>query len=672
LAHWISAGRSFASSMQAADVAPADASSDRASTEYRIAFIGATIENRKVNETIASPGSAQGAPAQRGTDTLIPSIDGDYRRGVGALWRVIRMAMRYRVRFPLAIASVIAAGIFQLLIPRFLGQAIDHATSMLRGGAGSPEVMQSALLSAALLVFGTAVVRGLFTLCHNYLAESIGQSFSYELRLAFFEKLQRLSFSYHDRIHSGDLITRGMLDIEGVRRFIETGIMRTFQLAVLVGLGAYLYMGQDFVLGLLCVSFVPFAVWRGAVFRLAVRALWRQFQERMSVLTRIMEENLAGIRVVRAFSAQEHELAKFDRWQEKTLESAVDAVKVRYVNTSMMTFSYFLAMGLVLWVGGSHVIAGAITVGELTQFLVFMTVLQMPIRQVGLVINGYARASVSGARMFEILDIEPAIRDRPGARELQVSGAELRFEDVSFTYQGFPGEHVVEGISFSVHAGQTLGIVGPPGSGKSTIAHLIARFYDVTGGRVTIDGQDIRDVTLDSLRANVGVVQQDTFLFKTEVRDNVAYGDPTAEQERVEDATETAQLHDYVAGLPEGYGTLVGERGVSLSGGQRQRLSIARSVLVTPRVIVFDDSTASIDAATELHIREALKELNRSRATIIISHRLSSLMHADEILFLEDGRIVERGSHAGLLATNGRYRRLFDLQMGAARENANA
>ena len=613
--------------------------------------------------------------AIHGTDTLVPSLDGDYQRGVSALWRVLRMALGYRVRFPAAVLAVIAAGVFQLLVPRFLGHAIDQAAGLLSGAqaaGGAAAQAQAALVTSALLVLGIAVMRGLFTLAHNYLAESIGQSFGYELRLAFFEKLQRLSFGYHDRIHSGDLITRGMLDIEGVRRFIETGIMRLFQLAVLVGLGAWLYMGQDPVLGALCVSFVPFAVWRGTVFRLRVRALWREFQERMSVLTRIMEENLAGIRVVRAFSAQRHELDKFDEWQRRTLEPAVESVKVRYFNTSMMTCAYFVAMGLVLWYGGLRVIHGYITVGELTQFLVFMTVLQMPVRQVGLVINGFARASVSGARMFEILDIEPAIRDRPGAASLAVSNAELVFDNVSFSYAGFPGEHTVEGITFAVRAGQTLGIVGPPGSGKSTIAHLIPRFYDVTGGRITIDGQDIRDVTLDSLRAQVGVVQQDTFLFKTEVRENVAYGDPTAEDDRVVDAADTAQLHDYVAGLPEGYDTLVGERGVSLSGGQRQRLSIARSVLLTPRIIVFDDSTAAIDAGTELRIRDALKELNRTRATIIISHRLSSLMHADEILFLEAGRIVERGTHAQLLALGGRYRKLFDLQMGSAREGANA
>lgn len=611
-----------------------------------------------------------------GNDTLVPSINGDYRRGVNALWRVLRMALGYRVRFPAAVLSVVAAGIFQLLIPRYLGGAIDHATSLLALAGSHDEAAltaaKDALLTSALIVLGVAMLRGAFTLTHNYLAESIGQSFALELRLAFFEKLQRLSFSYHDQIHSGDLITRGMLDIEGVRRFIETGVMRLFQLAVLVGLGAYLYMGQDLILGALCVSFVPFALWRGVVFRMGVRALWRVYQERMSVLTRIMEENLAGIRVVRAFSAQDHEMEKFDDWQRRTLEPAIGMVHTRYFNTSMMTFSYFIAMGLVLWFGGLRVIAGDISIGELTQFLVFMTVLQMPVRQVGLVINGYARASVSGARMFEILDLEPAIRDKPGAKDLALTQAELAFEHVSFSYQGFETEHTVHDICFKVRAGQTLGIVGPPGSGKSTIAHLVARFYDVTDGRITIDGQDLRDVTLSSLRAQVGVVQQDTFLFKAQVHDNVAYGEPLASEDRVVDAADTAQLHAYVAGLPEGYGTQVGERGLSLSGGQRQRLSIARSVLPAPRVIVFDDSTAAIDAGTELRIRDALKALNRDRATIIIAHRLSSLMHADEILFIEDGRIIERGSHDQLLALNGHYRRLFDLQMGAAKENARA
>jgi len=614
----------------------------------------------------ASPQSENRLPEPSHTATLVGSMDGRYGEGARALWRITRMACRYWVRFPLAIAAVIAAGIFQLLIPRYLGQAVDHATGLIAKGADAE--VQAALWTAALTVIAVAVLRGVFTLLHSYLGETIGQSLGYELRLAFFEKLQRLSFSYHDRIHSGDLITRGMLDIEGVKRFIETGVIRVVLLAVLIGVGAWLYMGSDVVVGLLCVSFVPFALWRGMVFRLRVRALWRELQERMSVLTRVMEENLGGTRVVRAFSAQKYEMKKFDEWQQRCLDVSLQRADVRYVNTSLMTLSYYIAMTLVLWVGGQRVLAGTVTVGELTQFLAFMTVLQMPIRQVGMVVSGIARGSVSGVRMFEILDLEPAIRDAPDAKELVVKDARLAFENVSFSYTGFASEHTISDISFEVRAGETLGIVGPPGSGKSTIAHLIPRFYDVTSGRVTIDGQDVRDVTLESLRAQVGVVQQDTFMFTTEIRNNVAYGDPWADQDRVEDATGTAQLHDYVAGLPEAYQTMVGERGVSLSGGQRQRLSIARSVILTPRVMVFDDSTAAIDAGTELRIREALKEVTKTRATVIISHRLSSLMHADEILFLDSGTIVERGTHTELLAKNGRYRALFDLQMGAAKD----
>ncbi|NQV54326.1 MAG: ABC transporter ATP-binding protein [Rhodospirillales bacterium] len=602
----------------------------------------------------------------------VPMAGGKVKRGANVLWRIAKMAMGYHFRFPLAVIGVIVAGILQLFIPRFLGAAVDSAAGLLAGGAAAPGAAQEALLLAAIMVLGTSILRGLFTLIHNYQGEAIGQNIAYELRLAYFEKLQRLSFSYHDKVHSGDLMTRGMLDIEGMRHFVEHGMIRVVLLIILVGVGAYLYMGKDLVLGALCLSFVPFAVWRAGVFRLRLRALWYELQDRLSILTRIMEENLGGIRVVRAFSGQKFEMAKFNDMSAQTLGIAMKRVVVRYSNTSVMTYSYFIAMGLVLWVGGLRVIDGLLTVGELTEFLTFMTVLQMPIRQTGMVINGIARASVSGNRLFDILDIEPAIEDKPQAAELKLSKGELEFHEVGFSYEGFPGEHTVEDISFKLCAGETLGIVGPPGSGKSTIAHLIPRFYDVTSGSITIDGQDIRDVTLDSLRTHVGLVQQDTFLFTTEIANNVAYGEPWADQSRIVAATDSAQLHDYIAGLPEDYGTMVGERGVSLSGGQRQRLSIARSVLLTPTVMVFDDSTAAVDAATEMRIREALKDLTANRATIIISHRLSSLMHANQIIYLEDGQIVERGSHAELLAAGGRYRALYELQIGAAKEGAGA
>jgi len=303
------------------------------------------------------------------------------------------------------------------------------------------------------------------------------------------------------------------------------------------------------------------------------------------------------------------------------------------------------------------------SVGTLTEFLTYMTLLQGPIRQIAMIFASAARATSSGGRLFEILDLNPAIQDAPGARDLKVEKGALRFEHVDFAYEG--GKRVLADVDFEVGPGKTLGIVGPPGSGKSTIANLIPRFYDVTAGRITLDGQDIRDVTLASLRQHVGLVQQEAFLFDATVTNNVAYADPWADEVRIVGAAKTAQIHDYVARLPAAYETRVGERGVALSGGQRQRMSIARGVVPGPGVMIFDDSTAAIDAVTEKKVRDALREATEAKATIIIAHRLSSLMHADEILVLESGRIVERGTHAELVALGGEYADLYRLQTRA-------
>jgi ATP-binding cassette subfamily B protein len=292
-----------------------------------------------------------------------------------------------------------------------------------------------------------------------------------------------------------------------------------------------------------------------------------------------------------------------------------------------------------------------------------MTILQMPVRQLGLMVNAFARASTCGARLFELLDLDIAIKDEKGAKELKVTEGTLRFENVDFAYPGAEKHQVLTGVSFEAKRGETIGIVGPPGSGKSTMAHLIPRFYDATGGRITIDGQDIHSATLQSLRRSVAVVQQDSFLFTTTIENNIAYGDPWAKEGRIERASESAQLHNYVLGLPTGYGTVVGERGVSLSGGQRQRLSIARALMLRPAVMVFDDSTAAIDAGTEQRIRTAMRRYAADRVTIIVAHRLSSLMHADRILFMEEGRIVESGTHDELLELGRRYKALYDLQV---------
>jgi ATP-binding cassette subfamily B multidrug efflux pump len=582
---------------------------------------------------------------------------------VDILMRITRMGLAHHWRMTTAVVATIGAAIFQLFIPRYVGQAVDHAQGLLGGGVAAGGDAHAALWTAASMIVFFSVLRGVFSMMQNYHGESIGHCIGYELRLAFYEQVQRLSFSFHDKVHTGDLITRGMLDLEGVRMFISTGVIRTLLLTVLIGGSAYFLMSTDAVLGLLALSFVPFVSWRSAVARLKLRWMWLLMQERLSVITRLMEENLTGIRVVRAFSAQKFELDQFEKASEDALGVAIQRVSVRVSNTTVMSFAFFASMVLVLWVGGLKVIDGEITVGRLAEVLTFMMLLQMPVRQIGMMVNSFARASTCGVRLFEVIDRDPRIKDRDAAPPLELKRGVLTFENVAFSFGPESQDtRVLSGVSFSVGPGETLGIVGPPGSGKSTIAHLVPRFYDVTGGRVSIDGQDIRDISLDSLRQAVSVVQQDAHLFTASIENNIAYGDPWSDGERIARANRSAQLHDYVARLPGGYETLVGERGVSLSGGQRQRLSIARGILSDPAILVFDDSTAAVDAATEQRIRVALRDGQDKRATVIISHRLGSLMHADEVLFVEAGRVVERGKHEELLALGGRYRDLYQLQ----------
>ncbi|RWH94217.1 MAG: ABC transporter ATP-binding protein [Mesorhizobium sp.] len=602
---------------------------------------------------------ATSGAAKRGK-SFVHVAEASWGKGLSTLLRIVRMTLRHPWQVAITIISTFIAATLQLFIPRLLGRAIDQAQGVLTAGAGP--AAEHALWNTALTLLVVSILRGLFTMAQNYYGEAVGHRTGYELRLAFYEKIQRLSFSFHDRVHTGDLITLGLLDLDGVRMFFSTGILRVVLLGVLIGVGAYLLISTDLVLGLLSLSFVPFVAWRSSVTQLALRSTWLTLQERLSVLSRVMDENLGGIRVVRAFAAQRHELEKFDRAKQNALDLANQRVGIRVSNTSAMNFSFLAAMGLVLWFGGQKVIAGQISVGTLAQFLTFMTILQMPVRQLGLMVNSFARASTCGTRLFELLDTELDIEDAPHARDLVVTDGVLRFDNVGFRYAG-AGRPTLSGISFEARSGQTIGIVGPPGSGKSTIAHLIPRFYDVTSGAITIDGQDIRKVTLQSLRKAVGVVQQDAFLFTTSIENNIAYGNPWARETRIGQAAEYAQLHNYIIGLPAGYTTVVGERGASLSGGQRQRLTIARSLMLRPSVLVFDDSTAAIDAGTEQRIRAAMKRFAKDRVTLIISHRLSSLMHADQILFVEGGRIVERGTHEELLALGGRYRALYDLQL---------
>jgi ATP-binding cassette subfamily B protein len=609
-----------------------------------------------------------------GTASVVRSLGIDVREAPAMLWRVIRLALVYRRRFALATVASVGATVFNLMVPGLLGRAVDQVHALLqRGGPasdlGSGPALRVLGLTAA-LVLGASILRGGLQMASGYASEVIGQNVGRDLRLAFFEKLQRLGFDYHDRVHSGDLITRGMLDLEGVRGFIENGMQRLISLVLLLGIGSALLVRQDPVMAALTLSFVPVVAWRAANMGLRLRLAWTRLQEKLSVLTRVMEENLQGARVVRAFSSQAFEMGKFDAAGNAALALANERIVVRSRSMAVINSAYYLAMALVLWVGGHRVGAGIITVGQLTQFLAFMTILQLPVRQIGMIMNSSARAISSGRRVFEVLDLEPTIRDAPDAAPLVPGAGVLRFEDVSFRY-GEDAPLALDGVSFAVGRGRTLGIVGPSGSGKSTIAQLIPRFYDVTGGRVTIDGQDVRDVTLGSLRSAVGLVQQDVFLFDDSVSCNIAYADPEAEDQSVHNAALLAQMHEHVVALPAGYGTPVGERGSALSGGQRQRVAIARGMVPDPAVMVFDDATSAVDAATEHRLRAALRGATGHCATIIISHRVGSLMHADEIIVLDAGRVVERGSHRQLRAARGYYATLYDLQSQAEEEPAN-
>ena len=573
------------------------------------------------------------------------------------LLRLTAYAWRQRVYLGGAYLAMAASTVSVMFLPILLGRAIDTA---LESGQSS-----SLLLLAGAIMLVSAM-RGLFGYAQTYLSESVSQRAAFDIREDFFRKLQSLSFGFHDKQQTGNLMSKATADVDAVRMFVSMGMVRGLSIFLTIGVAGGLMLATNWRLGLVSMAFVPIVVWRALTMSRKLRPTWMRVQEETGNLTTVLQESLAGIRVVKAFGGRKYEEDKFDKKAGLVADLTYAATRLFASHGSFMTFVFTLAIGAILLVGGNEVIDGRLTEGELASFILLMGIMQMPVRMAGWMVNTLTRASAAGQRIFDVLDAVSPVAERPGAGPMPRARGHVKFDRVSLGYG--EDDAAIEDVDFEARPGQLVAILGGPGSGKTTVVHAIPRFYDVTSGAVTIDGTDIRDVTLASLRSNVGIVQQDVFVFAATIRANVAYGVDDATHEQIVAAATVAQLHDFIVGLPDGYDTPVGERGITLSGGQRQRLAIARTLLLDPPILILDDSTSSVDVGTEYKIQRALAEVVRDRTTFVIAHRLSTVRSADLIIVLEGGRVVERGTHADLLARDGFYRRIHDVQLASEEE----
>ena len=552
----------------------------------------------------------------------------------------------------LAFLALVASAGFNLIIPRMMGDAIDTALS-------SGE--RSFLFVAAGIIIGAGLLRGVAEFGNRFLAEAVSQKVAYDIRNAIFNQLQRLSFAYHDQAQTGQLMSRATVDVEAIRMFFGMGLIGILQLVIMLVAISVILLVLNWQLALLTLAFMPAIAWRAVTVSARLRPMWLRIQELMAALGTILEESLTGIRVVKAFSRQKEEGQKFADQAKVLYDEHISIARIQAFNMPLMAFLIALPTAVILWYGGRQVMDGTLTVGEVTQFILYVGLLVMPVRRLGFMANMVSRTFSSGQRIFEILDVESAVKEKPDAIELGRVEGLVSFENVGFSYDAV--SPTVSNINFTAQPGELVALLGGSGSGKSTVASLVSRFYDVTGGRITLDGTDIRDVTLASLRNNIGISQQDIFLFSNSIKNNIAYGAVGATMEQIEAASKAAHLHEFIVGLPDGYETWVGERGLTLSGGEKQRLAIARTLLINPGVLILDDSMSSVDAETETLIRQALARLIVGRTTFIITHRLPIIKNADLILVLKEGQIVERGRHSDLMDRNGLYQQIYQTQL---------
>ena len=576
--------------------------------------------------------------------------------------RVLRFALPYWKGLTITAIAILATAGFAMATPWLLRWAIDTAidTSLVDGDTVI-SITGWLVAVAGLALVGAAVLRGTSMFVQRYLAEWVGQTVAYDLRNAIYQRLQTLSFRFHDGAETGQIMVRATQDVEVVRMFINFGgVQLTFTLVLGIGTLAIM-LAINWQLALMVWAFLMIIAIRSAFVSRRLRPIWNDVQESQAQLGTVLQEALSGIRVVKAFDRAEFEGDKFGKAAGFLQRRSYDASMVQAVNMPLMTMLGAAAIVVTIWYGGREVVNGNFTVGELTMFLMFLTVLQMPIRGVGWMVMMVPRAATAGVRIFEILDQESEVQERHDAVAPNRPQGHIKFEQVSFAYD--PRSPVLGGIDFEAKPGELIALLGLTGSGKSTVVNLIPRFYDVSAGRVSFDDQDVRDWPLEALRQQVAIVQQEVFLFAASLKENIAYGRPDATDEEIEAAAKLARIHNFIQRLPDGYDTWVGERGANFSGGQKQRIAIARALLMDPRVLIFDDSTSSVDAATEFEIQQAMAALMRGRTTFVIAHRLRSLREADQILVLDQGQIVQRGQHDQLLQQGGLYREIYELEL---------
>jgi ATP-binding cassette subfamily B protein len=583
---------------------------------------------------------------------ISPVIPLGIPQGKNMYWRMLRYLQPYWRQVVIAYVSMALATLVNLFVPQIIANAIDEGVATRNANV---------LFWAGGLILGIAVVRGIVSFGQRYYGEWLSHRVAYDLRNHFYSSVQNLPFAFHDQAKTGDLMSRATSDITETERFAGIGLMDLAAvLAMMIGIIVAMFL-EHVQLTLIVLAPMIILVASAIHFGNLMRPMFKRIQEQMGVLSAVMQESMTGIGVVKAFAREPFEFAKFDRENDKWFDQRYASIKLWAIYWPLFTLILSVAIFLLLWFGGPRAVAGEITVGSLFALISYVLMLNGPVLRVGFLVNMATSAGASASRVFEIIDTRNEIEEAPDALPLTNARGAVHFEGVSFAYQ--EGRSILQGVSFVAQPGEVIALIGPTGSGKSTIINLIPRFYDATSGAVLVDGQDVRRLQVKSLRSHISTVLQDPFLFNATIAENIAYGQPEAPIDAIIAAAKAAHAHEFIESFPQGYETVVGERGVTLSGGQKQRLAIARALLCDPRILILDDSTSSVDTETEHLIQQALAVLMQGRTTFVIAQRLLTLKSADQILVLDHGRIVQRGRHAELLTQGGLYRQIYDLQL---------